>query len=214
MARRRQHEEHLNHEAWAIPYGDLVTLMLAFFVVMYAISSVNEGKYRVLSDSLVAAFRAPPKSLQPVQVGELSMSQHELQTQPSRTLVPLETDQPIDLLERSRELEHLQRTGFSVEELDAAAALIEEIDAAIIDALGTLLHEDLVRVRRDRFWIEIEINTSLLFGSGSAELAGDARPVVQRLGAILAGTPTRIYVEGHTDERPIHTSAFPSNWEL
>ncbi len=70
MPRRKRHEDHLNHEAWAIPYGDLVTLLLAFFVVMYAISSVNEGKYRVLSDSLFAAFRGAPRTLQPVQVGE------------------------------------------------------------------------------------------------------------------------------------------------
>ena len=60
MARRprHQHEEHLNHEAWAIPYADLLTLLLAFFVVMYAISSLNEGKYRVVADSLSAAFTA------------------------------------------------------------------------------------------------------------------------------------------------------------
>ena len=70
MARKHKHEEHANHEAWAIPYGDLVTLLLAFFVVMYAISSINEGKFRVLSDSLQAAFRGTPKSLEPVQVGE------------------------------------------------------------------------------------------------------------------------------------------------
>ena len=70
MARKKKHEDHVNHEAWAIPYGDLITLLLAFFVVMYAISSVNEGKYRVLSESLVAAFRGSPKSMQPVQVGE------------------------------------------------------------------------------------------------------------------------------------------------
>ena len=57
MARKRKHEDHVNHEAWAIPYGDLITLLLAFFVVMYAISSINEGKFRVLSDSLNAAFR-------------------------------------------------------------------------------------------------------------------------------------------------------------
>jgi len=48
--RKQKHEEHANHEAWAIPYADLLTLLLAFFVVMYAISSVNAGKYRVLSD--------------------------------------------------------------------------------------------------------------------------------------------------------------------
>jgi chemotaxis protein MotB len=69
MARRKQHEEHANHEAWAIPYGDLVTLLLAFFVVMYSISTVNEGKYRVVSDSLSAAFRGSPSGPQPVQVG-------------------------------------------------------------------------------------------------------------------------------------------------
>src|SRR5215510_8985376 len=70
MARKKRHEEHLNHEAWAIPYGDLITLLLAFFVVMYAISSVNEGKYRVLSDALVSAFRGTPMTLRPIQVGE------------------------------------------------------------------------------------------------------------------------------------------------
>jgi chemotaxis protein MotB len=70
MARRRYQEEHQNHEAWAIPYGDLVTLLLAFFVVMYAISSVNEGKYRVVADSLNAAFRGPATTTDPVQVGE------------------------------------------------------------------------------------------------------------------------------------------------
>jgi chemotaxis protein MotB len=68
MARRKHHEEHPNHEGWAIPYGDLVTLLLAFFVVMYSISQVNEGKYRVVSDSLNAAFRGDPTSNSPVQV--------------------------------------------------------------------------------------------------------------------------------------------------
>ena len=73
MTRRiRRHDEHTNHEAWAIPYGDLVTLLLAFFVVMYAISSVNAGKYRVLSDSLFAAFRGTPRTMEPIQVGEQS----------------------------------------------------------------------------------------------------------------------------------------------
>src|SRR5580698_2158325 len=65
MARRRNHDEHDNHEAWAIPYGDLVTLLLAFFVVMYGMSSVNEGKYRVLSDSLAEAFNGNARAAQP-----------------------------------------------------------------------------------------------------------------------------------------------------
>ena len=70
MARRKYQPEHENHEAWAIPYGDLVTLLLAFFVVMYSISSVNEGKYRVVADSLNAAFRGPTTTTEPIQVGQ------------------------------------------------------------------------------------------------------------------------------------------------
>jgi chemotaxis protein MotB len=69
MSRRKHQEEHTDHERWAIPYGDLVTLLLAFFVVMYSISSVNEGKYRIVSDSLNAAFRGAPTTFEPIQVG-------------------------------------------------------------------------------------------------------------------------------------------------
>ncbi len=70
MARRRYKEEHANHEAWAIPYGDLVTLLLAFFVVMYSISSVNDGKYRVVADSLNAAFHGEPTTTLPIAIGD------------------------------------------------------------------------------------------------------------------------------------------------
>src|ERR1700674_5785526 len=70
MARKKKHEEHTNHEAWAIPYGDLGTLVFPLFTVMYAMSSVNEGKFRVLSDSMIAAFNGAPKSLRPLNIGE------------------------------------------------------------------------------------------------------------------------------------------------
>src|SRR5690606_36836516 len=73
MARRHQHEEHTNHEAWAIPYGDLMTLLLAFFVVMYAISSINEGKYRAVSDALSSAFGGTPRSITPIQLGQTQL---------------------------------------------------------------------------------------------------------------------------------------------
>ena len=95
MARKKHHEDHVNHEAWAIPYGDLVTLLLAFFVVMYAVSSVNEGKYRALSDSLVAAFRGAPRTMEPLQVGAYQVrADQELETGLPRTLVPFEVDAP------------------------------------------------------------------------------------------------------------------------
>ena len=69
MARKPKHEEHENHERWLVSYADFITLLFAFFVVMYAISSVNEGKYRVLSSALVTAFSHPQKTIEPIQYG-------------------------------------------------------------------------------------------------------------------------------------------------
>ena len=69
MARKPKHEEHENHERWLVSYADFITLLFAFFVVMYSISSVNEGKYRVLSSSLVSAFSHPQKTVEPIQYG-------------------------------------------------------------------------------------------------------------------------------------------------
>ncbi|MDZ4262368.1 MAG: flagellar motor protein MotB, partial [Pseudomonadota bacterium] len=70
MARKKRHEEHENHERWLVSYADFITLLFAFFVVMYALSSVNEGKYRVLSDSLVNAFNTPQKDIVPITISE------------------------------------------------------------------------------------------------------------------------------------------------
>ena len=219
MARKKKHEEHVNHEAWAIPYGDLVTLLLAFFVVMYAMSSVNEGKYRILSDSLVAAFRASPKSLEPIQVGQLSKARHEVQADRERTLVPLEMEGSLADVGESPggyelPLERLRETELEPEDLDLAAALIERLTQAIADQLSELVRDDLVRMRRDRFWLEVEINTSVLFPTASADLSSQARHVLERISQVLAGTGVRVQVEGHSDERPIHTAVYPSNWEL
>ena len=70
MARKKKHEEHENHERWLVSYADFITLLFAFFVVMYSMSSVNEGKYRVLSESMEAAFRPITRSMAPVQLGD------------------------------------------------------------------------------------------------------------------------------------------------
>jgi chemotaxis protein MotB len=218
MSRRKSHEEHVNHEAWAIPYGDLITLLLAFFVVMYALSSVNEGKYRVLSDSLVAAFRSPPKSLEPIQIGEVSRARDSAEVQQQRTLVPLEIDKSLaeaaGLMERSAEYEQMREMGMSPEQIDQTVAEISNLSKLIGNELEALVAADQVKLRENSFWLEIEINTSVLFPVASAHLADSSVPIVRRIGEILAPTDSRVQVEGHTDNVPISTQEFPSNWEL
>jgi chemotaxis protein MotB len=225
MGRRRhhQHEDHVNHEAWAIPYGDLVTLLLAFFVVMYAMSSVNEGKYRILSDSLVAAFRGSPRTLQPIQVGEKQVGsgadinmtvvqQAMLEGQPRSILEPAPM-QVTDVRSRGSgtassdydsEVEH---DGAAIKELEAVAGEVER-------AMSNLIRDQMIVVRRHGVWVEVEIRTDILFPSGVAMLSPEAQKILRQLAETLKPFPNPIRVEGHTDNRPIRSSSFPSNWEL
>jgi len=218
MARKHKHEDHANHEAWAIPYGDLVTLLLAFFVVMYAISSVNEGKFRVLSDSLTAAFRGVPKTLEPVQVGEKSrgsgadiavsiVQQATMEGQPRQLL------EMIDIGEHKGNAGKPPAKGGSGEAVVVPPALGRVADE-IEKALAPLVAADMIAVRRDATWVEVEIRTDILFASGVAKLSDGAIPALNVLAETLAKYPNPVRVEGHTDNRPISTSTFPSNWEL
>jgi chemotaxis protein MotB len=205
MARRgrHKHEEHGNHEAWAIPYGDLVTLLLAFFVVMYAISSVNEGKYRVLSDSLVAAFRGSPRTMKPVQVGEKQIG--------SGADIEMTIVQQAMLEGQPRSL--LRAPAGNPTE--AAALAVRRLAEEVETALAALVDANLIAVRRHSYGVEVEIRTDILFPSGSAALSPGALPVLTEVATTLKTLPNPIRVEGHTDNVPIRgRTLYPSNWEL
>jgi chemotaxis protein MotB len=204
--KKHDHEDHVNHEAWAIPYGDLVTLLLAFFVVMYAVSSVNEGKYRVLSDSLVAAFRGQPHTMEPISIG----------TKVAKV-------KPDDSLAAVRPKQALKFDGGGPEDGRAAGdgegdagvgGQLREVADDLAQAMQELIDRDLIRIQRTEAWIEVEIKTDILFASGSAEIGAEAIGILERVAAILQQRPYPVRVEGHTDNRPIRTLQFPSNWEL
>ena len=219
MARKHKHEDHTNHEAWAIPYGDLVTLLLAFFVVMYALSTINEGKFRVLSDSLQAAFRGAPRTMEPVNVGEKSrgsgadiavsiVQQATLNGQPRQLLEAITVDSQLTTGGR-KNTDQVDADG-NVIVPPALGRVADEIEKA----LAPLMAADMIAVRRHSTWVEVEIRTDILFASGAAKLSDAALPALNILAKTLAGYPNPVRVEGHTDNRPINTSTFPSNWEL
>jgi chemotaxis protein MotB len=213
MARKKKHEEHVNAEAWAIPYGDLVTLLFALFTVMYAMSSVNEGKFRVLSDSMIAAFNGAPKTMQPVNIGEKEPGKGGDK--------PLAGSTPTALMRIKNQImikdsgvpgQDAGKTG-KYDSPDRLGTLIR-LERQVQDAMQALIDAKLVTVRRENMWLEIEINTDILFPSGSGGFSTAAEPVLDKLAEVLKPFPNPIRVEGHTDDRPIHTGAFPSNWEL
>lgn len=223
MARRKKHEEHENHERWLVSYADFITLLFAFFVVMYAVSSVNEGKYRTLSASLVAAFHNPSRALQPIQVGVLARTRAQKAMQVDKTprniqlprhmqllsgLLPLDTNKPDEgnpYPGRASKTKAPNR-----KDQDQLSKMAD----TIVKQMAPLIKNDLIKVTRTKLWLEVQINTSILFASGSDQLSEEAQVVLTELATILRAFPNSIRVEGFTDDVPISNGVFASNWEL
>jgi len=206
MARKKRPEEHVNHERWLISYADFITLLFAFFTVMYAISVVNEGKFKVLSDSLQAAFNDPTRSLAPIQIGELVRAPIDMKDSIRAESKPVVADISADryLVYHLPEPEDIDEI---TEELRVLAAEIEEV-------LAEYIERGEVNVLLENLWIEIEMTEQMLFDSGSDKLYESAFPVLDGLSETLREKTNKIHVEGFTDNMPINTTRFPSNWEL
>jgi chemotaxis protein MotB len=191
--RRQREEEHENHDRWLVSYADFVTLLFAFFVVMYAISSVNQGKYRVLSESLSTAFLESPStasgdiiSINPIR--PLSAAQS-----------PVQLAKPAQFSDKARAQQR--------EQLGNMARQLK-------DALGPLVKDGHAHVSDGAYGLTLDINSSMLFALGDAQLSPAAAGIMEKIAGILASSAFPVVVEGHTDNTPINTAQFPSNWEL
>lgn len=196
MGRRKHIEEHANHERWLVSYADFITLLFAFFVVMYSISQVNESKYRVLSNTLEDAFNQPELSVQPIQIGETAKSNPPNLIQLNASAIKDKTGQGGG-----------EHEGDMPDEFKQIADKIEK-------AFGDLMRQDLVTLRGNEEWLEVEMRSSLLFDSGDATLSNNALELLGKVSEILKEQKNAVRVEGFTDNVPIHTARYPSNWQL
>lgn len=190
MARKRREEEHENHERWLVSYADFITLLFAFFVVMYAISSVNEGKYKILSNALTNAFHnvTGQSGGQPMAVVQGA---------------PIMPPRPVVKPDKQAE----QRKGEQRQKM-------KNIAGDIMKALQPLVAQGKVRLLETSRGVTIEINDSILFPPGQARLQPASISAMLAIAQVLAASDFPITIEGHTDNVPISTSQFPSNWEL
>ncbi len=192
MPRRASTELRINHERWLISYSDFITLLFAFFVVMYSVSQVNESKYRVLSDTLVEAFGTTPLVIDPIQVGD-----------PVRTVQPDAID--------------LGKTQSGDEEGDGPfdrMADLPQLSDQFTREFEDLIDDDLVQVTSSELWLQISLKDSILFPSGDVQVTERAREIFADIANILAGYDNPVQVEGHTDNVPVSSPLYPSNWEL
>ncbi len=200
-----------------VSYADFVTLLFAFFVVMYSISTVNEDKYRVLSSAMGTAFRQPEAGKPPVpitrwaQVPLVTNAALESPTDNAAPLtIPLRLPPPADTVAAAKPPED----DFSARMLDAAEEEVNVISDDVERRMEESIDEEMIDVTRNKFWLEVEIKSSLLFESGSSELIPASVPLLAELSGAFVDLPNRIHIEGFTDDEPISTPVFPSNWEL
>ncbi len=202
MARRRKRQpvETDNPERWIVSFADFITLLFAFFVVMYSISSVNSIKYESLSHALEEAFEAPEKKPKTV-IQPIEMEHEPTVFQPIQLDTPTTHEESLKSRQLSEEILREQK------KLGGVSDNLELI-------LENYIEEKLVAVKKHDFWIELEMNSELLFQSGEAELSRKAIPVLKKVAEVIREIPNVVNIEGHTDNVPIDTVEFPSNWDL
>jgi chemotaxis protein MotB len=230
-----------NHERWIISYADFTTLLLATFVVMYAVSTVNSSKFQQMAESFSTAFigrtthvndtgfaaaqRAPFTAMpNPVHLPIITRNQEiknlppalvqrETSGQPNQT--PEGTELPAGGVLQPQET--IDPNAPEAELRQKVEQRIQGLDAAyaqLTKALATLIGQGQVHVSLQSLGVVIDINELLLFNSGKAELTPSALSLIDQIAKILADLPYQIQVNGFTDNVPIHNPQFDSNWDL
>jgi chemotaxis protein MotB len=185
---RRWQPDEGGEQRWLVSYADFITLLFAFFVVMYAFARSQEVQLIELSDTLSAAFEARPRALDPIQVGDplLARSPHVVDASPEPGYAdPEEGDSRIEP---------------SVEPLLERFAGLQGVAAP--------------EVASNTDWLEISLSSEVLFDAGSTTLRAAALPVLEEVAAFIGEFDNPVTVEGYTDNVPVSSSRFPSNWEL
>jgi chemotaxis protein MotB len=200
MARKKKHPEHVNHERWLVSYADFITLLFAFFVVMFAASNSDQKKAGQIAQAVQTAF------------SEMAVFS------PSGKVVPLYD-------KGSLQPQAKNIIGNAHSEFDAAHIMeaakqvggkpaISEMRAKLEALLREEIANNSVRLIEDDRGLTVSLAEAGFFDPGSATMGPKALSVIDRIAATLQPVNYNIRVEGHTDNTPIHTAQFPSNWEL
>lgn len=217
--RTRKNETQINHDRWLISYADFITLLFAFFVVMYSISQVSESKYRVLSETFVEAFNKPNDSqanpdpqqntspsndvITPLDMGKTATDQAT-----SDEKVPIVSDQASNDVTPA-----VDEAGDPVKAVKNSDEL-SQISDLVSDKFSALINQGLIQVASNELWLQIELKDSILFSSGSADTSEQAQKIFDDIALILKDYQNPIQVEGFTDNIPINSPRYPTNWEL
>jgi chemotaxis protein MotB len=186
MSLKRRPASKPSHERWLVSYADFITLLFAFFVVMFASSQVDKGKIGKLAVAIQLAFE------------DLGIFPNPSSRSPARPIV-VPPDAPPSITNL-----------FDPNSIGSLAKLQKELE----QALGGEITRGEVALKVGRDGLVISLREVGFFDSGSAEVKLKSEPSVARIASVLKAHPYNVRIEGHTDNVPIHTEHFASNWEL
>jgi len=198
--RRFERRKHVNHERWLVSYADFITLLFAFFVVLYASSKADQKKQQQVAQAIDSAFHAlgifPDSGRRPGALKNISAISHN-QASPDQPIIPMNIVMGEDVLAPAQVKDDLERVQKQLEKM-----------------LSNQIAQHTVAIQMGKDGLVISLREAGFFSSGSAIPHTDSLPVLRQIVSQLGHTAYNLRVEGHTDNIPIHTEEFPSNWEL
>ncbi|HEY3438363.1 MAG TPA: flagellar motor protein MotB [Actinotalea sp.] len=210
-SRRRpaeEHEEAENHERWAVSYADMMTVLLGLFIVLYAMSQIDQIKFEALRDSLAAGFGQQAPSMMQGATGALTGVQ-DFQVVPDLVGETGIEKQQIQTAETqvTEDDKNLQLAQVEYQRLDGVAEAIQQ-------ALATQALADRVRFRiTERGLVIGMVADDVFFSQGSADLTETSRRVLDTMAPVIAGLPDEVSIEGHANTIPV-SGRYATNWEL
>lgn len=200
--RKKPEKKHQNHERWIISYADFTTLLLATFVVMYAISSINSSKFQEMAEAFSTAFMGKITRIQATGLAAAHKAPFNYMPSPVHTPVVTRNAQVKNLPPALRQ------------EVERRAQKLNDAYGKLVRLLGGLIRKGEVSVSLQSLGVVIDINAVVLFASGQAELTPPALDLIDKVAGILKDLHYAIQVNGFTDNALIHDAQFSSNWDL
>ena len=208
MSRKKVEEASEGAPEWMLTYSDLVTLLLTFFILLFSMATIDKQKFEEIANSLRSTFMRNSngeafsfnKGKDVVSLVEENNSTDQEESE--------RNNQPKD---KQRDQQEQQET--KAEQAQKAQKL-KNVQEHLEEAIAKLNLQDYVSVIEEKYSLILRIDSVILFDLGSADIKASGREIMLKIGGMLKELDHEIMIQGHTDNLPIKTPLFPTNWEL
>lgn len=204
MSRRKKEEPRVSHERWLVSYADFITLLFAFFVVLYASAQVDKRRVGRLALAIQVAFQ---------ELGVFETSNTHIPMSDTEA-IPFSKVQAVENVDRTSEMDRVVEPMKGILAPVSTPAPLKDIQAELEKALAPEIKKHVVDVKPKKEGLVVSLREMGFYESGSATMRNSSIEAIDRLAKVITPRTENLRIEGHTDNVPIHNSRFASNWEL